>query len=780
MKRKLVYALILTLLVMTALPPSAAAEILGKTDALVKDRLGLVTMKVKQIIEIGDHYTQFNGTLQEDVLHSYWNLSWTSEQDNLTIYALESGKIMQYSRYKVQDGMYKPYSPFFEPTFPAHSKTEALDVAQFFVKKVLFPGESVEFTAQEPKESLSATQYYFSGNLLLNGLKSGITFNISVSAEDLMVQSFYRSDSYSKIIGGVPTVDTGISQEAASWLLKGRIGMKLQYVLVEDESNPIPPPMPYPIDSRAKPAISPVTSSAAPDLLPTPQPTPEPLPVEAKTYKAELRYLPFIEGNWMVDAKTGELIDITHLYDDLSARKEMASAEPSPAMADGKGGYEEYLTPTELEGVEKLKDALSKEELTAKLVAIAALKMDEGYLLTSYHFYLNESNGDITASLNFSKAHTSGQRSFYYKNATINAKTGELISFSASYPYLEEVLYDITLSKETAETTARAFLQDYATTHFAQTGLFDSYVPVKAEHYSSAYQFTFAHTANGYFLPTNSITVSVNAQTGAIDHFYTSWTEGVEFDSAEGIIAEAQAIDIYAAAQDTVLQYLQLPTSVDPDSPLYEPLKAYGYGYIYEYRLAYQYVNDSYIYGIDAKTGEILENKYQNTYETLQYEDISGHYAEMQIRTLAEYGIGLSGSEFLPNQAISQREMLIYILSSNSNRAELEKNEEYLYNQAYSMNILTKEEREPEAAVSKADLVKAILNMSGYGKVAKIPGIFVARFADAATIAETDYGYVAIAQGLKLIYGDLQGNFNPQQNATRAMTALVFYNFLNR
>jgi hypothetical protein len=70
--------------------------------------------------------------------------------------------------------------------------------------------------------------------------------------------------------------------------------------------------------------------------------------------------------------------------------------------------------------------------------------------------------------------------------------------------------------------------------------------------------------------------------------------------------------------------------------------------------------------------------------------------------------------------------------------------------------------------------------MSGYGKVAKIPGIFVVKFADQATIETEEYGYVAIAQGLKLVNGDLQGNFNPQQNATRAMAAMVYYNFLNR
>ncbi len=110
--------------------------------------------------------------------------------------------------------------------------------------------------------------------------------------------------------------------------------------------------------------------------------------------------------------------------------------------------------------------------------------------------------------------------------------------------------------------------------------------------------------------------------------------------------------------------------------------------------MAYQYENDSYIFGIDAKTGEILENTYETTLELPNYNDIAGHYAEKQITTLAQYGIGFSGEAFFPNQDLTQRELLIFILSANNSRTELENNEDYLYNQAYTMNILTKEERD--------------------------------------------------------------------------------------
>ncbi len=79
----------------------------------------------------------------------------------------------------------------------------------------------------------------------------------------------------------------------------------------------------------------------------------------------------------------------------------------------------------------KMRSAKKPDEM---LFQIEALKMDRSYQLSGYHFYLNESNGDITASLDFTKAVAGSDRLFTRKYATMNAKTGELISFSSNTP----------------------------------------------------------------------------------------------------------------------------------------------------------------------------------------------------------------------------------------------------------------------------------------------------------------------------------------------------------
>lgn len=107
-------------------------------------------------------------------------------------------------------------------------------------------------------------------------------------------------------------------------------------------------------------------------------------------------------------------------------------------------------------------------------------------------------------------------------------------------------------------------------------------------------------------------------------------------------------------------------------------------------------------------------------------------------------------------------------------------NEESLYNMAYSMHLLTAAERAPTSIVSRAQFVKVLLTMSGYDKIAHLSTIFICRFQDESAITAKSYGYIAIAQGLGIIHGDLNGNFNSTSATTRAAVAVMLYNFLNR
>lgn len=97
----------------------------------MKERLGKVTLLVKQTLNLDDRYTTFNGTLSEDILDSYWDLNLSNDQETLSVYAKESGKVMQYQRYRTDDNnnYYYKYNPEFSPIFPANSKKDAEPIA---------------------------------------------------------------------------------------------------------------------------------------------------------------------------------------------------------------------------------------------------------------------------------------------------------------------------------------------------------------------------------------------------------------------------------------------------------------------------------------------------------------------------------------------------------------------------------------------------------------------------------------------------------------------------
>jgi len=105
---------------------------------------------------------------------------------------------------------------------------------------------------------------------------------------------------------------------------------------------------------------------------------------------------------------------------------------------------------------------------------------------------------------------------------------------------------------------------------------------------------------------------------------------------------------------------------------------------------------------------------------------------------------------------------------------------ERLYSYLIRQGIVKAEEKDPDADVSREDAVKFIIRALKYDKVADIKGIFVCDFNDADAINPDLIGYVAIASGLRIISGDVNGNFNPQKLLTRGQTAALIYNYLQK
>jgi hypothetical protein len=128
--------------------------------------------------------------------------------------------------------------------------------------------------------------------------------------------------------------------------------------------------------------------------------------------------------------------------------------------------------------------------------------------------------------------------------------------------------------------------------------------------------------------------------------------------------------------------------------------------------------------------------------------------------------------------------MILLLLSAAGYRylySEIDDNIlDQVYQNAYTFGILQKGQRSPDRPVTRVEMVRTLVGITVYSEAAKIKGIFDCGFTDDRDISENDYGYVAIAKGLKIISGNTDGSFRPNETITRQEAAVMLYNFMSR
>ncbi|HCT64882.1 MAG TPA: hypothetical protein DIC60_06420 [Lachnospiraceae bacterium] len=722
--KKLISLILSATMILGSVPKVFAA------DNSLGDTLTSVTSKVKSQIDVGNEYTNFSGTAQDNGINEYWNLLWENEDNDarLSVNATAEGKIMNYNF--SSDAENYRYESNFAPSFPKLTRDEAKEIAQKFLNKVIDTSiESVEFSDFNSTAQLqNTTNYYFNGNLKLNGLASPIDFSIMVNIATKSVTSFSRGDINTKYVGGVPSEKPSTAKDAASKKLYDTVKMKLEYTTDYINSN------------------------------------------TGENDKGVLRYFPISTGDYLVDAQSGKLINKNDLYTNLdNAGFETDAVKES----DATRGLGVELSKAEQDGIDKLAGVLPKEKLDAAVRAMSELNMT-GFTLTDTNY---SKNADDSYFCNLTYAKADEKNEITRKYVYVDAKSAELVSMYTNYPYDENAEKE-TISKADAQKKAEAFLAKYKKDNFAQTKLYtqtDSNFHVENSLNES---FTYAQQANGYFFPENAYQVSVNTINGSIDGFSGNFRK-VTFDSKEGIVSLEQAQKAYFNAFDTTLSYVRIPKKLDLSMPEYDMYIRKGYSYLYELKLAYTATAKNIPYAVDAKTGKNLCNEINNI-TSLTYSDVK---TDKEILALASYGIGYAGGKFQKTKQLTQLDMVALLVSANGqlyNPLDNANKVDELYNVAYNLGILTKTQRNDNKNITRSELVKTVLSMSGYGKTAELQGIYLCNFKDEKSIPAQYYGYVAIAQGLGVVKGGLNEMFYPNDVATREQAAVILYNFMNR
>ena len=724
MKRLLSLTLAAALLAALTLPAAAAEETqdarLAKVTALVKETLALDT----------DSYETFRGNLSEDLV-PVWDLNWEGERCSLSVSALEDGTVVSLSRWE-SDSAPVPYYGDTFPSFPESAGAEDRAAAEAFLALVLRKGEAVELEEQEGGFSLGdSSGSAWSGTIVLNGLPSPLHYSIRV--ENGLVEQFNRDVPETAGVGGVPAPEPSADAAKAGEDLAGALKLRLEYIR------------------------------------------------ESGDAKAVLRYVPEKGAHeFLVDARTGELLDLTELEEKMNQGIARASGGDNGSIAPTAkaemAADEAGLTRAELEGVAQMEGVLSKEALDKALRAESAYGLRGCSLMgTSYESEAGEDGkaGRVLCTLRYART-DDGER--LTRNITVDARTGDVNNIWSSAPYGREK----TLTEEAAQKKAEAFLKawrpDWGLTLY-QTG--SEIMPRRMEN-EPYWHFTFAQTVNGLPFRGNAVHVGVDGADGSVYSLSYGWDEDVTFDDANGMVSMETALSAWAGTYETVLAYRSVPQKLSKAGPAQAKLMEQGVEYYYALRLTYGLERTENYEGVDAKTGKPVRAERGTSREPLAYGDLAGTSAKADIEKLAKYGAGYAGGRFRPSKNLTQWELVCLVYSLRGAALEPEAVEkdarESAYYDACRLGLLRPAERDDGAVLTRADVVRMLLNAAGYGPAARLGGIYTCGYSDKGSIPAEGLGYAAIAEALGLASGAYAGT----RAATRAEAASMLCRVMER
>ena len=690
-----------------AMTPPAPAE---DMEATLQD----ITLLVKNTLDIGDDYTDFYSSYN-DGLRPSWYLDWSAEGEDLSVQYTTDGVITEVFHWRSSESSNSFYG--FDAAFPALSESAARRQAAAWLARLT--GQNEHGRIDSVTSSLGTDgEYSVRGRILMNGLESPVTFSLRLGENGL--SSYTRSDGYSGYVGGAPAAKASADKPSAAALLKEAVELELYYVNQHDGT-------------------------------------------------ARLQYVP-VGAYTVVDAQSGEAVDMDALYASFGGSyygPEEPMAMEAAAMDAGNGTR--GLTEVELSSIANYGKVLPQEELDSRLRALPYIGLD-GFAPIRCSYGM-DAEGVITASLRYSCKMTDDNlfgfsRDAYreamewnddltvYKYVTMDAKTGELLTLSTSYPLWDD---DRDTVIDFYTDPIPQFLEAAAPEKYPETAL------CTLQGYDTYPTSTYAQVHEGYFYPENNLRVTLNESNATVDEYYVNWDEDIGFAPAKGIVSEVAAIDTYTKALAVTLGYVAWPEGIDYDDPIYETYIDWGYTWVESLRLAYYYSGTDTVSGVDALTGEAIAEAPDGGYV---YDDLADEPERAAIERLGRSGIGFAGGSFRPAEALVQRDALTLLLGAAGYRTA-DWDDDTIKSEAVWLGFITDGEFAPETPVTQATFLRMILRASRYGDAAALPGIWAEGYAD---------GYAAVADAL----GMLTDNYAPESVCTRAVAAVMLYRFMTR
>ena len=704
----------------------------------------------KGILEISEDYTEFNYGVNNYGEEKTWNLRWSKDDmygSSIEVMMDDSGDILRYYNYN-----YKGTES--GKKLPNLSRSEAQKIAEDFIKK-LNPQDVFDSLklVQSDQRSFRETSHFFYYIATYDGVP--VPFNnirVTVNYDTGEIQDYNKA--WTDDIE-FPKADDALSMEDAEKIYKEKLGLQLTYNLAGD--------------------------------------------------KVYLAYTPVYSSQYVIDAITGEVIDPSQsmrgvYYDEMLIGRMGDSAKEQAVPV---------LTPEEIKSIEESGELISQEEAEKIAREFKIFEIDDSFILDGASLRRGwDFERNYIWDLYLLKEDREA-KDYKYINVSLNAKTGEFISFDISYPMAEgEKKY----TEEEAKKAVEEFLEKIQPEKFKNTKYEksdnDVIIPIM-EKETDRYNFRYVRMVNGIPFVDNYLNVRFDGINGKIYGFYMNWQE-VDFPSAENVLKLEEIYDFFFENVGLNLEYRKNNLfSISPETSR-AVAKAAGVAVAeaagvavdavagvavdsVDIEKAKEVVNLIYAVNpekpsiLDAFTGELLNANGQPYVEEapIEYTDISDHYAKEQIEALAEIGIGLEGPTFRPNEKIKQKDFLLLISQIidrgyefyNKTALENDSETENLYNLLIREGIVKEGEEDPEAPLTREESVKFVIRALKYDKVADLKDIFKCEFTDKDEINSDLIGYVVLAKGFNIVNG--YGNyFRPKEELKRGDAIIIIYNSL--
>lgn len=671
-------------------------------DTAESDAVAAVILAVKNKLNIDDEtfvFDNYNKDEYGNTLRYY--LNWVPrEKDNYGAYRSIHVNALA-------DGTIRTYSynTDMDTTrrLPKATKEQATEAATAFLAQVDEGiADEVEFLNVSGPQTYSHT-YQVSFVRMANGLpvvSNGV--DISLDADTLEVYEYHANWTEGVTF---PSPDGAITPDAANQAYRDNLGYELRYEFVQRDEKQTP------------------------------------ILVYGKKYP-EVAY---------IDAMTGEATLLPRQVYGASGGGNYKLE--NAVAADATMGLGAVLSEEEQALVDEVAQMLSQKKAEELARAVPEFKLDD-LVVDGYRVYKNEDAYTVRISFIAKE-----KEPYAYKSVTIDAKSGEILSFSGSVERSVEMDKQASLTRADGLKIAEAFVDKYYSEKKSQTS------PANTLN-TEGTSYEWERMVNGIRTQGNGLGVTVDEKTGDIVRFSNQWYAGEFPDPSDAANIE----DVYdkVLAEDNYYLAYVLQAQYDEAVP-------YRYGNeTYQAYAVYTAQEQPRYDGVTANELDYNGNPVAEKADA--YTDTDGHYVVPYAEALKELGIGYPGEILRPDTATYQDEYMRLISQAVYGREFSATDQDNMYSYLVGRKVISKDEISPDKFVTRMDAIRYLLKAMGMSDAAEIPGIYQNIFAD---VDEQNAGYAAIAGGLKLVDTSAD-TFRPHEGITRAETLVILHRYLAR